>query len=116
MKTAAFLIVEDEAMIAMLIEDCLEDLGFPSVVICDSVDGALDNLSVNRVSAAILDVNLGQETSWPVALALQSANIPFLVSSGNADVDFPDNINAVPVLAKPFTHAALEDAVGKLTA
>ena len=114
MAAKRFLIVEDEPMIAMLVEDSLEDMGHRVAAICHSVDTALSALAEHHVDAAILDIHLGQQTSWPVARALQEANVPYMVSSGNADVDFPEGVNAVSILAKPFTHSALEDAVGAL--
>lgn len=114
MAAAQFLIVEDEAMIAMLVEDSLNDMGHGVMAICNSVDEALATLCDAMPSAAILDINLGHQTSWPIARALQSSAIPYLVTSGNADFDFPDDIKPVPILAKPFAHAALEDAVGQL--
>lgn len=114
MAAAQFLIVEDEAMIAMLVEDSLEDMGHGVMAICSNVDEALAALSGTVPSAAILDINLGRQTSWPIARALQSLAIPYIVTSGNADVHFPDDIIPVSILAKPFAHAALEDTVNQL--
>lgn len=112
---SGFLIVEDEPMIAMLMEDCLDDVGHKVAAICATVTEALAALAQHTVTAAILDVHLGQETSWPIAKILQERAIPYLVSSGNSDVEFPDDVTPVSVLAKPFTHAALEDAAASLT-
>lgn len=114
MANAQFLIVEDEPMIAMLVEDSLDDMGHSVMAICSNVDEALAALAKALPSAAILDINLGRQTSWPIARALQSSAIPYMVTSGNADIGFPDDIKPVPILAKPFAHAALEDAVHQL--
>lgn len=96
------MIVDDEAIIAMLIADMLEDLG------CDVVGQALtlaDAVKMAKeadVQFAILDLNLGGEAIWPVAEILTQRQVPFAFASGfakqSADGRYPD----AAWLQKPF--------------
>lgn len=102
------LIVEDEPLIAMMLEDYLTELGKTVVGPADSCAEALALIADGGIDAAILDVNLrGGETSWAIADALARAGIPFLFASGGRGdgVDGPHADR--PVLAKPFTMDAV---------
>lgn len=113
----AFLIVEDEPMIAMLLEDILDAAGHKVVAVVDSVKAAmlaLDDRSKTPVNAAILDINLTDGESWPLAAHLQQRNIPFLMASGDSAVVAPQGMQSVRMLAKPFSLASLEAAVAGL--
>ncbi|MBA3878250.1 MULTISPECIES: response regulator [Sphingomonas] len=102
------LIVEDEPLIAMMLEDYLGALGKTVIGPADSCAEALALIAQGGIDAAILDVNLrGGETSSPIADALAAAGIPFLFASGGASdgVDGPHADR--PVLAKPFTMEAV---------
>ncbi len=76
------LVVEDEALIAMLLEDLLGDLGCKVVGPAANVTQALELAARERPDAAVLDVNLGKETVFPVADALQRAGVPFVFITG----------------------------------
>jgi CheY-like chemotaxis protein len=102
------LIVEDEALVAMLIEDTLLDLGCTVVSVVSTLDEALARVSSLEFDAAILDVNLNGCKSYPVAFALAAKSVPFLFSTGYGLVAIPDALRDVPVLAKPFEPADLE--------
>jgi len=107
------LIVEDEPLIAMMLEDFLEALGKAHVATCDTVDSALAAIEAERPEAAILDINLcGGEKAWPVADALAAKQIPFILSSGGEDQhpDFGDR----PRLSKPYTMETVEKAIAAL--
>jgi CheY-like chemotaxis protein len=107
------LIVEDEPLIAMMLEDFLEMLGKQHVGTCDSVQSALATIEQEHPDAAILDINLsGGEKSWPVADALAAKNIPFVFSSGGEEVT--DAHAARPRLAKPYTMDGVEKALASL--
>ena len=107
------LIVEDEPLIAMLLEDFLEALGKIHVATCDSVTAALAAIEVERPDAVILDVNLsGGEKSWPVADALAAQNIPFVLSSGG-DEAAPQHVDC-PRLLKPYTMESVEKTLAAL--
>ncbi|MFL9842140.1 response regulator [Sphingomonas sp. ST-64] len=109
------LIVEDEPLIAMMLEDFLEMLGKDLAGSADSVATALSVIETGEVEAAILDVNLsGGEKSWPVADALAAAGIPFVLATGGSGDMVADGYKDRPVLPKPFTMDAVEKALDAL--
>lgn len=109
------LIVEDEPLIAMMLEDFLEVLGKSAIGPADSCAEALALIEAGGVDAAILDVNLrGGETSRPVADALAAAGIPFMFASGGSGDSLDQAHRGRPVLAKPFTMEAVARALESL--
>lgn len=109
------LIVEDEPLIAMMLEDFLDALDKQVAGTADSVATALDLVAAGDIDGAILDVNLrGGEQSWPVADALAAAGVPFLLATGGGDSSIADAHRDRPVLAKPFTMDGVERALAAL--
>lgn len=109
------LIVEDEPLIAMMLEDFLDILGRKVVGVADSVSSALPLLAAGGIDAAIVDVNLSDgEKCWPVADALAVAGIPFIVATGGGDDMIADGHRHRPILAKPFTMDSIEQALEDL--
>ena len=96
------LIVEDEMLIALLIEDFLTDIGCRTVATCGSVQSALDAVRTQIFDLAILDVNLAGEMAYPVAELLAERNIPFLLLSGYGTEAIPLDHPEWKVCAKPF--------------
>ena len=109
------LIVEDEALIAMMLEDMVIDLGHSVLATCDSCTGALAFLATPPadLGAAILDVNLGADKSWPVADRLVALGIPYAFASGGHDRP-PAPHDQAPGLPKPFALRDVEQVVGGL--
>lgn len=108
------LIVEDDPLVAMMLEGYLDALGMETVGCVEDVAGALARVATAQFDAAIVDIHLASgETSGPVAAALNAANIPFLLTTGSGLGDEPAYAGA-PFLAKPFTLASLEAALGDL--
>lgn len=109
------LIVEDEPLIAMMLEDFLETLDRQVAGVADSVAEALARLAEGGIDGAILDVNLrGGETCWPIADALQAAGIPFLLATGGGADSIAEAHRGRPVLSKPFTMDGVEKALSSL--
>jgi CheY-like chemotaxis protein len=108
------LVVEDEALVAMLVEDALMDAGCTVLGPATSVSQALALLRHNRPEAAVLDLNLCGETSEPVADALVSLGVPFLVATGYGAEGLPPGHRDVPVLAKPYDPAELTATLARL--
>ena len=108
------LIIEDEALIAMMVEDFVDLLGHKVCGVCDSVGGAIERIGEGGIDAAILDVNLLDGPSWRVADALAARNIPFLFASGG-HVDAPGHADA-PLLSKPFTLDGVKSALERIVA
>jgi CheY-like chemotaxis protein len=103
------LVVEDEAMVAMLVEDLLDDLGCVVVdVIASVAEGLRFATSGDReIDAAILDVNIGGEKVFPVADALTHRGIPFIFATGYGSAGIDARFHGRPVLAKPFRRDML---------
>jgi DNA-binding response OmpR family regulator len=113
--TLNVLIVEDEPLIAMMIENFLEALDHQVAGIADTVSSALEIVSAGGVDVAILDRNLrAGETSVPIAEELERLGVPFILASGGGIAEDPAVFRGRPVLAKPFTLSGLEKVLGAL--
>ena len=97
------LIVEDEPLIAMMLEDFLESLGHTVKASCDNVADALKAVALNGFDIAILDVNLKGENVWPVAAELRLRGVPFVLASGGHVDPPPPEFAGAPLIEKPFT-------------
>jgi len=97
------LIVEDEPLIAMMLEDFLQSLGHDVRATCDSVGDALQAVQEGNFDLAILDVNLKGESVWPVAAELRDRGIPFILASGGHVDPPPAEFAGVPMIDKPYT-------------
>src|SRR5213592_4795828 len=96
----SILIVEDEPLIAMMLEDFLETLGHKVVASCDSVASAKEHVEAGGFDVAILDVSLKDGQVWPVADLLAAAGTPFVLATGG-HVEPPPVAHAdAPVLPK----------------
>jgi CheY-like chemotaxis protein len=109
----SILVVDDETLIAMLLEDMLVDIGCivvgpaPSVAMAT----ALIETEGQTLDGALLDINLRGELVYPVADALAERGVPFVFVSGYASHGIDARYAAVPALAKPVSLATLEVAV-----
>ena len=108
------LVVEDEMLVLMSIETMLEDLGCTTIESSATVAGALALLENASFDAAILDVNLDGERSYPVADALIAAGIPFVFSTGYGDNGDRSDLAGRPVLRKPYLPTNLKDHLVRL--
>ena len=97
------LIVEDEPLIAMMLEDFILSLGHEVVANCDNVLTALAAVDAGGFDLAILDVNLKGESVWPVATALRASGTPFVLASGGHVDPPPPEFTDVPLIEKPYT-------------
>ena len=106
------LVVEDEMLIAMLVEQMVEDLGYDVVGPALTVDEALSLIGREVFDCAVLDMNLGHGiSSTPVAEALRAKGVPFLFASGYGSRGTVENLSSAPVLNKPFLTHDLEKAL-----
>ena len=109
------LIVEDEPLIAMMLEDFLDAIDRELAGSADTVATAIAAIDRGGVDAAIVDVHLcGGEKSWPVCERLAERGIPFLLATGGAGDMIDEAWRDRPVLAKPFTLDAVEKALDRL--
>jgi DNA-binding response OmpR family regulator len=111
------LVVEDEALVAMLIEDVLADAGFEVVGPFGQAAKALSSLADETVDAAILDVNLGGgERSYSVANELSERGVPYIFLTGYGRAGIDPRYADIPVLQKPFEPQTLCRLVNRLLA
>jgi PAS domain S-box-containing protein len=102
------LIVEDEALVAMVLEDQLADLGISVAATCASVPDAMRAIEANAPQAAILDVNLRGQLVYPVADRLLDCGIPFVFVTGYGRESIDRRYAFIRVLEKPVERQALE--------
>jgi len=105
------LIVEDEAIIALMLQDMLEDSGFAVVGPATTVDEALTLSEAGNFDVAIIDVRLNGAFVYPVAERIRAAGRPFIFATGSGPEDLPPHFRATPVLRKPYAAAAVTEAV-----
>ncbi|WP_208352735.1 HWE histidine kinase domain-containing protein [Pseudaestuariivita rosea] len=106
------LVVEDNMVIALDASDILKDNGADNVHMSSSVADALAVLKANTITFALLDVNLGDQTSLPVAQVLADRNIPFVLATGYGDTESITASYPPAIIAKkPFTAESLVKAM-----
>ena len=112
LKGLRLLVVEDEALVAMLIEDILLDLDCIVIGPVGTVAQALALLRQEEIDGALLDVNLGGgERSYAVADALAARNVPFVFVTGYGEAGIDGRYAPATVLQKPFDPRSLERVV-----
>jgi CheY-like chemotaxis protein len=109
-----FLVVEDEALVSMLIEDMLTDLGHEVAAVESRIQDACEVAGTAEFDVAILDVNLDGQPSFPVAEILRDRGIPFAFATGYGAKGLDGNFADVPTIAKPFVAADLEKLIPHL--
>jgi DNA-binding response OmpR family regulator len=107
------LIVEDDALLAMDLAEQLEASGFDVLGPCMSTKHALSVVEKVGCDAAVLDINLGKETSETIAVRLGDLAIPFVVASGYAPDQWPVAFSGHAALTKPFQTEHLVDLLTK---
>ncbi|WP_043362319.1 HWE histidine kinase domain-containing protein [Belnapia sp. F-4-1] len=111
------MVLEDSTLLAMDAEEILLDLGFDKVEVVGTVPAALGVMKRlgRQLAFALLDVNLGDQTSMPVALALHKAGIPFAFATGyGMGLDLPAELaEAASVVPKPYQRQDIAELVGR---
>jgi CheY-like chemotaxis protein len=108
------LVVEDESLVAMLLETILEDMGCTPVGPIGTIDEALEVVADDPLlDAALLDVNVAGREIFPVAEALKARGVPFVFSTGYGEGGLPDAWRGQATIQKPFTESAIRDALFK---
>jgi CheY-like chemotaxis protein len=108
------LVVEDEPLIAMLVEDWLAELACETVGPAATAARALALIAEAPIDGAILDVSLDGHDSFAVAAALRERAIPFAFATGHANARIEDRFKDAPRLAKPFDFAHVRDVLAIL--
>lgn len=108
------LLVEDEMLVAMLLEDMLSEAGHTIVGPLARIDQALQAARNEPIDLAILDVNVGGEEVYPVAEALAAREIPFAFATGYGAHGLREPWQERPTLQKPFHRDDLFRMVAEL--
>jgi CheY-like chemotaxis protein len=108
------LIVEDEMLVAMMIEDALTDLGLEVAGTVGTIEEALVEAAKDGFDCAILDVHLHGKDVYPVAEALAARGVPFVFATGYGQEGLPEKYRGRPSLPKPFTRQDLKRVLAKL--
>jgi len=101
------LVVEDEYLVAALMEDILESAGCVVAGPIPRLAQALDAASSEACDVAVLDVNLAGERVYPVAEILAQRNVPFVFVTGYGPNALPPEYAKQPRICKPFRMAEL---------
>ena len=108
------LIVEDEGLVAMLLEELLGRMGYEVVAIASTLDEAMELAQTLSIDIAILDINLNGQESFPVADLLGGRGIPFLFATGYGDSILGSRFAAAAIIEKPFSRDVLREALAAL--
>ena len=108
------LVIEDEALIALDLQELLDQCGAKVIGPAVSVSQALGAINENHIDCALLDVKLGDETADAVAVALEQRAIPTVLVTGCGDGNLPPGFEARPVVEKPYTEEQLLKVIGRI--
>jgi len=108
------LVVEDETSIAIMLEHCLNVLGYTVVGPVSKLSVALQLAASEELDAALLDVTIRGGDVYPVAEILRSRRIPFVLASGYGKWALPPSLRDAPRLTKPFSMDEMESQIGQL--
>jgi CheY-like chemotaxis protein len=107
------MIIEDEGIVAMLLEDMLNSLGHEVVASASNIEGATKLVADAQIDLAILDVNLNGHHTYSIAETLTSRGIPFIFATGYGNAGLKSEWRAAKVLQKPFTERDLAQLIGQ---
>jgi len=110
-RAASVFLVEDEAMIRMMVVEMLEELGHNVAAEAGRIDQALSLAQSSEFDLAILDVNLGGEMSFRVAEVIKARSRPVIFASGYGSPGLPEKYRDWPKLLKPFTVEKLQQII-----
>jgi PAS domain S-box-containing protein len=107
------MIVEDEALVAMVVSEHLSDMGYSIVGPFSRLGQATMALKSTAIDAAVLDINLGGELVYPLADLLIAARVPFVFVTGYGAGGLDGGYKSIPVLQKPIDLQVLQQFFSK---
>lgn len=110
------IVVEDEPLIAVMIEEMAQDLGWAVGGSAHTEAAAFSLLDSSEPSLALLDINLGSTTSLGIAATCLDRHIPIVFMTGYTARDVPPQCGNAPVVIKPFTQEQLDRAIHRALA
>ncbi|WP_245329211.1 response regulator [Bradyrhizobium centrolobii] len=105
------LVIEDEALVMMLLEDTLAEAGCEIAGVASRVDEALEKAAALTFDVAVLDVNLNGRQTFDVARCIAGRGIPFVFATGYGAASLLSGFGDTPILQKPFQQCDLEAAL-----
>jgi two-component sensor histidine kinase/CheY-like chemotaxis protein len=103
------LLVEDESLIAMMMDQTLRELDLDVVGPFGTVHEALEAIEQESVDAGILDINLGGEMAYPIARALQARKVPFVFMTGYGAETIAASFSGMRIFQKPLEREMLRE-------
>jgi len=113
-EPARILLVEVEALIALMLEDMLESMDCAVTALAPRVPLGVALAETGDFDLALLDVNVAGENVEPVADVLARRGIPFIFATGYGEAGVPIKHRERPCVAKPFRSEQLETAIKKV--
>jgi CheY-like chemotaxis protein len=110
-RDAAIFLVEDEALIRMMIVGMLDELGYSVVAEAGNIQEGMVLAETAAFDLALLDINVGGESIVPVAEIIRRRGLPLVFITGYAQMGLPEPFVEKPVLQKPFVITKLADAI-----
>ncbi len=107
------LVVEDDPVVAMVVEDALCDMGVNALVNMNLPD-ALAEIEASEIDAALVDMELRGETSQPLVVALLARGVPFVVMSGRDQTELEREFPQIRIVMKPLNLKTLVQIVQDL--
>jgi CheY-like chemotaxis protein len=108
LKTRRVLIVEDDPVVAMVVEDTLRGMGLETLVNLSLFD-ALNELETSDIDAAFIDMGLRGESAHPVVLDPVTRGIPVVVMSGKDQPELRAEFPQIRIVLKPLSVQALQE-------
>lgn len=101
------LVVEDEALVAMMIQECLAEFGYQVVGPISTTGEAASQAKDGQFEAAVLDINLGDGAVYPIADILAARGVPFVFVTGYEADSVDGRFREIPILQKPIEREML---------
>lgn len=111
LKGLRIAVVEDETLVALLLEDMLNDLGCEVLWTAHRVARALELVEQSTPDAGVLDVNIAGDEVYPVAAALAERRVPFIFTTGYGTRGLSEQWRDRPIVQKPFQVEHLTDGL-----
>jgi DNA-binding response OmpR family regulator len=105
------LIIEDEMLIALMLQDMVSDAGFAVEGIATSLMAGIDLARTADAHLAILDINLNGQEAYPIADILRARGVRLIFSTGYGAASLKQEYAFVPKLVKPYEQANLAAAI-----
>ncbi len=114
LKGIRVLIAEDQMIVAIELEDMLQEAGCEVIGPATTLESAMDLANRTTPDAAVLDVNLDGTRSYALAEMLQARGIPVILATGYGASRLPERWQQVPRLEKPFTGTGLQALLARV--